>query len=56
MYTLIQSCRIIGVEPSAYLRDVLENLPKLTNQQIADWTPKNWATRKGLLEANFRAA
>ena len=56
MYTLIQSCRIIGVEPSAYLRDVLENIPKLTNQQIADWTPKNWAIRKGLIKANSKAA
>jgi hypothetical protein len=56
MYTLVQSCRIIGVEPSAYLRDVLEHLPRLTNQQIADWTPRNWAIRKGLLKANFKAA
>ena len=37
MYTLVQSCRIIGVEPSAYLRDVLEHLPRLSNHQIADW-------------------
>lgn len=56
MYTLIQSCRIIGVEPSTYLRDVLEHLPRLTNQQIADWTPRNWALRKGLLKASSKAA
>jgi len=50
MYTLIQSCRIIGIEPSVYLRDVLENIPMLTHQQLVDWTPKNWAIRKGLLK------
>ena len=56
VYTLVQSCRMIGVEPSAYLRDVLEHLPILTNQEIGEWTPKNWATRKGLLKATSRAA
>ena len=56
MYTLIQSCRIIGVEPSEYLRDVVENIPKLTNQQITDWTARNWAIRKGFIKGNSQAA
>jgi len=56
MYTLIQSCRIIGIEPSVYLRDVLEHIPMLTHQQLADWTPKNWAIRKALIKAPARAA
>jgi len=47
---------MIGVEPSAYLRDVLEHLPKLTNRDIGVWTPKKWATRKGLLKATSTAA
>jgi hypothetical protein len=56
VYTLVQSCRMIDVEPSAYLRDVLEHLPTLTNQEIGEWTPMKWSVRNGLLKATSRAA
>jgi hypothetical protein len=56
VYTLVQSCRMIGVEQSAYLRDVLEHLPTLTNQEIGEWTPMKWSVRNGLLKATSRAA
>jgi len=56
VYTLVQSCRMIGVEPSAYLRDVIEHLPTLTNQEIGEWTPMKWALGNGLLKATSRAA
>jgi hypothetical protein len=42
MYTLIQNCRLHGVEPYTYLKDVLERLPRTTNQQVAQLTPLNW--------------
>jgi transposase len=42
IYTLIESCRRRGVDPHAYLRDVLSRLPKMTNWQIKDATPKTW--------------
>jgi len=42
MYTLIENCRMHGVEPIAYLKDVLERLPTTTNQQVAQLTPLNW--------------
>jgi len=42
MYTLIENCRMHGVEPYAYLKDVLERLPTTTNQQVAQLTPLNW--------------
>jgi transposase len=42
IYTLIQNCRMHGVEPHAYLKDVLERLPTTTNQQIQSLTPLNW--------------
>jgi len=35
MYTLIENCRLHGVEPYAYLKDVLERLPTTTNQQFS---------------------
>jgi hypothetical protein len=42
MYTLIENCRMHGVEPYAYLKDVLQRLPTTTNQQVAQLTPLQW--------------
>lgn len=51
MYTLIENCRLHGVEPYAYLKDVLERLPTTTNQQVAQLTPLNWQkARQSALE------
>ena len=35
IYTLVANCRLHGVEPHAYLKDVLERLPTATNQTVA---------------------
>ena len=43
LYTVIESCRRRGIDPLAYLRDVLTRLPSMTNWQIKDVTPKAWA-------------
>jgi hypothetical protein len=42
IYTLIANCRIHGVEPYEYLKDVLTRLPSATNQQLAALTPRLW--------------
>jgi transposase len=43
IYTLIQNCRMHGVEPFSYLKDLLERLPTMTNQHKLDQlTPLNW--------------
>jgi hypothetical protein len=42
IYTLIESCRRRGIDPYAYLRDVLTRLPRMTNQQIKEVTPAHW--------------
>lgn len=43
VYTLIQNCRMHGVEPYTYLKDLLERLPGMTNQDPVDQlTPLNW--------------
>jgi len=42
IYTVIECCRRRGVEPFAYLRDVLTRLPRMTNWQIAEVTPDAW--------------
>lgn len=42
VYTLIANCRLHGVEPYQYLKDVLARLPSATNKQLPELTPKNW--------------
>jgi transposase len=42
MYTLIENCRLHGVEPYRYLKDVLERLPRCTNQDVDQLTPLRW--------------
>lgn len=46
IYTIIESCRRRGIDPYAYLRDVLTRLPSMTNWQIKDVTPEAWAKSK----------
>jgi transposase len=46
LYTIIESCRRRGIDPHAYLHDVLTRLPKMTNWQIKDVTPEAWAKSK----------
>ena len=42
IYTLIQNCRLQGVEPYTYLKDVLERLPHTTNREVDELTPLKW--------------
>ncbi len=42
MYTLIENCRMHSVEPYAYLKDVLERLPRCTNKDVDQLTPLKW--------------
>jgi transposase len=42
LYTLIENCRRRGMDPYAYLRDVLTRLPRMTNRQIPEVSPAAW--------------
>jgi len=42
-YTLIGNCRQLGIDPHAYLKDILEKLPTATNHTVAELLPANWA-------------
>jgi len=43
VFTLVQNCRMHGVNPYEYLKDVLERLPRMTNQDRLDQlTPLQW--------------
>lgn len=43
LYTIVESCRRRGLDPFAYLRDVLTRLPQMTTSQVQDITPQAWA-------------
>jgi transposase len=43
LYTIVESCRRLGLNPYAYLRHVLTRLPSSTNWQVKDLTPEAWA-------------
>ena len=54
IFTLIGNCRMHGVEPYEYLKDVLERLPRMTNQDPLDQlTPRAWKTAR---ENSLKAA
>ena len=50
IYTVIESCRRRGLNPYAYLRDVLTRLPRMTNRQIPEVTPQAWAKTQRTLQ------
>jgi hypothetical protein len=43
LYTIFESCRRRGLDPYAYLRDILTRLPSATNWQIKDLTSEAWS-------------
>jgi transposase len=50
LYTLIESCRRRGIDPYSYLRDILTRLPRMTNRQISEVTPKTWSKKHQKLQ------
>lgn len=43
IFSIIESCRRRGIDPHAYLTDVLERIPDAKNHDIKDLTPEAWA-------------
>jgi len=52
LYSIIGSCRRIGIDSHAYLNDVLRRLPDMKITEIAQITPANWAKAKRQRQAN----
>jgi transposase len=44
-YSLIQSCRLVDIDPFIYIRDVLVRVATHPQSRIAELTPKAWAQR-----------
>jgi transposase len=56
VYSLVQTCRMLGLDPKAYLREVLEIIPHLKPEAFKHWAPYNWGVSKGLLKAKHEVA
>ncbi len=42
LYSLLESCRMLGINSQEYLLDVLPRLPTMTNQSAHLYTPAQW--------------
>jgi transposase len=46
LFTLVENCRQAGIEPEAYLVDLITVLASGTPHIIADWLPRVWKRRR----------
>lgn len=51
VYSLIASCAALGIDPYAYLRDVLDRLPDCSPEDVRQLTPKAWKPAPVLSQA-----
>ncbi|MFM8764756.1 MAG: transposase [Spartobacteria bacterium] len=56
LYTVLESCRRRGIDPLAYLHDVLTRLPRATNHNVHELTPENWAKARAASRRQYAAA
>ncbi|TSA29422.1 MAG: hypothetical protein D4R65_15175 [Verrucomicrobiaceae bacterium] len=56
LYTIVESCRRRGIDPLAYLHDVLTRLPRYTNHKVHELTPENWAKARVGSQKQYAAA
>jgi transposase len=56
LYTIVESCRRRGIDPLAYLHDVLTRLPRSTNHTVHELTPENWAKARSASKKQYAAA
>ena len=52
IYTVIESCRRRGLNPYAYLKDLLTRLPQMTIQQVPEVLPGAWGKPQPLRRAS----
>ena len=45
IYSLVATAKLQGVEPFAYLRDILQRIPDYPHKQVAELLPPNWKNK-----------
>ena len=56
LFSLIASCRLHGLEPEAYLRDVIRVLPYWPRERYLDLSPLRWRATRAALDPAALAA
>jgi transposase len=51
VYTLIKTCKQNGIEPRAWLADVLSRLPDYPASRIDELLPRNWRKSERVAQA-----
>jgi len=46
IYSILETCRKLDINPNEYITDVLSRLPTLTAKQARDLTPSKWAAKQ----------
>jgi transposase len=50
LYSVVGTCKHLGIDPFAYLRDALPGLfalgEKPTTEQLLDWLPDRWLSNR----------
>lgn len=46
LYSLVVSCKRLGIDPYAYLRDVIATVATYPNKRIGELTPRAWAAAR----------
>jgi transposase len=52
IYSLIETCRKLGINPADYLHDVLAALPTMRQSEASNWTPAQWNAHQKVDEAS----
>ncbi|MBN2163302.1 MAG: transposase domain-containing protein [Pontiellaceae bacterium] len=42
IYSLVETCRKLDINPSDYLKELLNALPTMQQSEAANWTPARW--------------
>jgi len=46
MYTVVQNCKMHGINPEEYLKDVLGRLPHIKADEARELTPAKWLSAR----------
>jgi len=56
LFTLVENCRLLGVEPEAYLIELIAQLPDYPASRVAEWLPRAWQQRRAQAAASTKPA
>lgn len=46
LFTVVENCRQSGLDPEAYLIDLIARLPEHPSARIAEWLPRRWTQQR----------